>query len=110
MSVRISITKFGKAFSKRTVTENVIKPALQATLDDSIGILGSNTPIDTGRAREGWRIEKSLQFVSNDVPYVKFLDDGTIKMKAFNITKKSIPLIKIQFKINIENAIGGLNR
>lgn len=110
MSVRISIRTFGRAFNKRCVTDYLVKPAVKRTLDEAITILQSNTPIDTGRAREGWRLERSLQFVSNDVPYVKFLDDGTVKMKAFNITKRSIPLIKERFKTNIENAIGELNK
>jgi hypothetical protein len=105
MSVKISITKLGRAFNKRCVTEYGVKPAIAQTLKDGIYILRFFTPIDTGLARSGWETNNNLRFIQNEVPYVKFLDEGTVKMKAFNITKQAIPRIKEEFKRNIENAI-----
>ena len=40
------------------------------------------TPIDTGKARDSWRIEKQrdgLYKVINDVPYIGRLNDGSSK-------------------------------
>jgi hypothetical protein len=109
MSVSIKIRVFGRAFNKRCVKDYLMKPAIKETLDEAIGILKSNTPIDTGRAREGWKLNANVQSIDNDVPYVKFLDLGTYKMKAFNITRNSIPRIKERFKVNIERNIQNLN-
>jgi hypothetical protein len=91
------------------VTEYLIKPAVKKTLDDAVGILRVNTPIDTGRAREGWKLNENVRSIDNEVPYVKFLDTGTVKMRAFNITRNSLPIIKRRFKENIEDAIKNLN-
>lgn len=109
MSVSIKIRTFGKAFNRRCVKTYLMAPAIKETLNDAIGVLKSFTPVRTGRAREGWKLNPNVQSIDNEVPYVKFLDYGTVKMKAFQITKNSIPIIKQKFKENIERNIQNLN-
>jgi len=51
------------------------------------------TPIDKGKARRGWRKEKSFRQTSivNRVPYINALEDGHSKKQAPNgITKPTI--------------------
>lgn len=107
--MKITVQKSGRVFEKRAVPRYVIEPALREALDDAQEILRKNTPRDTGRAQEGWKVDRSLRFVSNDVPYIKYLDSGTSRMKAFNITSKSIPGIRIKFRTAIERNIKGLS-
>lgn len=59
---------------------------LTRELSDAINRLGNdlfnevlrNTPVDTGRARAGWRLKKqpSNFVIENPVPYVPILDKG----------------------------------
>lgn len=43
--------------------------------------LAAATPVDTGEARDGWRVEKTLlgHDVKNDVPHIVQLNDGYSK-------------------------------
>ena len=52
----------------------------------------SNTPIDKGRARRGWRKERSIRQTSivNRVPYIVALEDGHSKQAPNGITKPAI--------------------
>jgi len=110
MSVSVNVRTFGKAFNKRSVTDYLVKPAIKQTLEDAVTTLKSFTPVDTGKAREGWRINPSNRSIDNEVFYVRYLDEGTVKMKSFRITAQSLPKIKELFKLNIENAIDNLNK
>ena len=46
------------------------------------------TPIDTGRARKGWR--KRTSSVSNTVPYISRLESGYSKQAPRGFTKQAI--------------------
>jgi hypothetical protein len=48
--------------------------------------LRANTPVRTGRAQGGWRVRnnKLSATISNKVPYVQYLDQGTPRMRAAN--------------------------
>jgi len=48
-------------------TTTVVKSAVEALRDA--------TPVDTGEARDGWRLEKDA--IVNDVEHVSFLNDGS---------------------------------
>jgi hypothetical protein len=49
----------------------------------------ASTPVKTGRLRDGWSVNASANSVtlSNDVPYADYVDKGTSRMSARNMTK-----------------------
>jgi hypothetical protein len=52
------------------------------------------TPVDTGRARAGWEISGNT--ITNEVPYVGFLEHGTDRMAPFGMvatTLEEVPSI-----------------
>lgn len=63
-----------------------LKDSLEDKLGSAVSRLGrdlfatvkSKTPVDTGRARAGWRnsMSKDTFTISNNVPYVPILDKG----------------------------------
>ena len=46
----------------------------------------SRTPVETGRLKAGWRVERGMydavRLVVNDVPYARFVEYGTVNMAA----------------------------
>lgn len=54
---------------------------------DTLGVARSKTPIDQGRARRGWRMEKSYRQISivNRVPYIDQLELGRSKQAPSGI-------------------------
>lgn len=50
------------------------------------------TPVDTGRAQEGWQSEvvNEKGRIWNDTPYVGYLEDGTYKMAPFHMVKTTL--------------------
>ena len=51
-----------------------------------------NTPIDTGRARKGWKKSRTRQGfeVENSVPYIGFLEKGHSKQAPRGILKPTV--------------------
>jgi hypothetical protein len=61
------------------------KPVMQRALD----ALVASTPIDTGNARAGWRIEDNKKIV-NDVDYISELNEGTSKQAPSFFIEKTL--------------------
>ncbi len=55
-------------------------------------IAQQNTPIDTGRARKGWKTSRTRQGfeVENSVPYIGFLEKGHSKQAPRGILKPTV--------------------
>lgn len=56
------------------------------------------TPVDTGRARAGWVVNGDV--ISNDVPYIGYLEMGTPRMAPFGMvrtTMEEVPSIINEF-------------
>lgn len=69
------------------------KDAFVDRLSDSLlGNAKKFTPIDQGRARRGWRKEKSFRQTSivNRVPYIDALENGHSKQAPNGITKPAV--------------------
>lgn len=59
--------------------------------------LAAATPVDTGRARDGWRIEGDK--IVNDVEYIDSLNHGTSQQAPSHFIEKTI-LEDSNFKLN----------
>ena len=55
-------------------------------------IAQQNTPIDTGRARKGWKTSRTTRGfeVENSVPYIGFLEKGHSKQAPKGILKPTV--------------------
>ena len=60
--------------------------------EDVLQVARSNTPIRLGRARRGWKKSKNNKgyTVSNRVPYINKLDQGSSKQAPQGIVKPTI--------------------
>ena len=68
----------------KEVTEEV-KDEILTTLQSE---LKSRTPIDLGRARNGWKRRKDQ--IRNDVPYIGYLEEGRSKQAPRGFTKQAV--------------------
>jgi len=59
------------------------------------GIIAEKTPVDTGRAQQSWYVARSV--ISNDTPYINFLEEGTRFMSPFGMVTKSEQAIEDKF-------------
>jgi hypothetical protein len=66
--------------AKRQLKENKMKECLRA--------LREATPVDTGNARDGWRIEGAS--LTNDVEYIDLLNKGTSKQAPSHFIEKTL--------------------
>lgn len=50
--------------------------------------LRNNTPVDTGAARDGWRVTE--EGITNDVPYVDRLNKGSSRQAPSNFIEQTV--------------------
>ena len=62
-----------KKFQLSLNEEEIIK----RKANEIVNVLRKNTPVDTGKARDGWRFDGKR--IVNDVPYIDKLNRGTSK-------------------------------
>jgi hypothetical protein len=82
--MRIQVS--GIEATKKQVLEDY-QTYIRELADTTLKAAQKFTPVRTGTARDGWQAkvsEKNTFVVSNEVPYVPFLDKGTRKMKPAN--------------------------
>ena len=75
MSLKIELINAGSI--AKTLTK-ALRSEVQLLANEVYREVRKNTPVDTGRAKNGWRKksnDKSME-VSNSVPYVPILDKG----------------------------------
>lgn len=86
-----------------------LKAEMGVTVNSAIRDLADNlvkrTPIDSGRAKRGWKRLKEFEFngqaqtvIRNDVPYIGVLDKGTSKQAPNGIVEPSVQEIKRRYK------------
>lgn len=100
MSVRatFNLRQFQKAIDKFTEDseddfEKTIEDVVEEIRDDAAAF----TPVRTGRARDGWEIDKindETYKVFNDVPYVIYLEHGTRYMRPFNMLGRAVQIAR----------------
>lgn len=73
----IRLTLVGLQATKRDIQAALTKE-LKLLTDEVYTEVRANTPVDTGRARSGWRktVQPTRGEITNDVPYVPVLDRG----------------------------------
>ena len=106
MSWKADIKFVGTLWNKPTVTAEV-RAAMQDTADFARTILPKNTPVDTGRLANSWRVSVGdrIMVISNPTPYAGFVEYGTRKMAARNMLGKSVPAIEAHFKSSLESRV-----
>lgn len=60
----------------------------------AVGLIRGRTPVDSGRARRGWRIQTAgtggtRGILTNDVPYITVLEFGGYPVTALSRTRRS---------------------
>ncbi len=53
----------------------LVETSKLAKMEQLVDILKDKTPVDTGEAKAGWRIEKSS--IINEVEHIKYLNEGS---------------------------------
>lgn len=77
--------------------EIVARSQAAAAKDTLVKKLAEATPVDTGRARAGWRVEDGN--IVNDVEYISELNHGTSKQAPSHFIERTI-LEDGNFKLN----------
>lgn len=72
------------------------KNFISAVMDDVKRVAADETPVDTGRARRGWRRKK--QDVLNNVEYITHLEDGHSKQAPSGIARPTIKEINKRYR------------
>ena len=77
-----------------------IKSSIVVAVDDLLQDIKDDikdlTPVDTGRARRGWRytpkykLHYSGKIIGNNVPYIVFLDKGSSRQNRRGIVQPAI--------------------
>jgi hypothetical protein len=81
----MDLSEFDKAFA----SEKDI--AVKESCNSFVMALAANTPVDTGHAAAGWEIKADGKniLVTNDVPYIDFLNQGTSKQAPAYFVEKT---------------------
>lgn len=85
MSIKIKNWNFLKF--KEDVS-NFVQKELRVKEEILIDMLKEATPIDTGKAREGWTVTD--EGLENDVEYISELNDGTSKQAPARFIEKTL--------------------
>ena len=107
MSVDIKITLRGAALlqPQKAIT-SAIKKTYTGTSTYALSIVRDNTPIRTGRLRDGWIVERGTDTlrVINQVPYAPYVDDRRL------IVQRSLSAIENYFTVEmLKNGLAELD-
>jgi len=80
----------------KTDLNKVVKKIVDEISYDLYDQLISHTPRGTGRAADGWQLNKSrrVNSITNKVPYISELDKGHSDQAPYGMTKPSIDRIR----------------
>jgi hypothetical protein len=80
----------------RVALRNELKSLVSGLADEVESIAKSNTPIKTGNARNNWKksVSPDTFVVSNRVPYIQRLEDGSSKQAPRGIIGPTLTQIK----------------
>jgi len=68
--------------------EESIKKAKKKTMEKAVIALKEATPVDTGEARDGWKLKKDA--IVNDVEYIDYLNHGSSKQAPSHFIEKTL--------------------
>lgn len=92
--MRISIENIDSEFRKISQqVEKESKAYLDIKSEELLKDLKEATPVDTGRARDGWELVKGVDVnkIENDVPYIDRLNHGSSKQAPpFFVEKEAL--------------------
>jgi hypothetical protein len=89
----MNIEKSGNIFNDRPLVKP-ISETIETELERSVELLREKTPIRTGVARDGWFVTRSPHGITNSVPYVKFLEEGTKYFEGRWMVRETTPKIE----------------
>jgi len=69
--------------------EESIKKAKKKVIKKTVKALKEATPVDTGKARDGWHLGEKDEIV-NDVEYIDYLNDGSSKQAPKHFIEKTV--------------------
>jgi hypothetical protein len=85
----------GPIFRSGTAKQ-ALKRAKQAAMEFGVGEIGTWTPVKTGRLKAGWRHDDRSK-IYNEVPYTKYVEEGTYKMEGYFMVRDTLPRIEDYF-------------
>jgi hypothetical protein len=88
-----------------------IRDALAVSAFKGLARVRSDTPVDTGRLKDGFEAtgvfsSQSVQ-ITNPVPYFRWVENGTRRMRPRRMLAKNIPWIVKETKKNIARSLSG---
>lgn len=86
----------------REMEEEVADKVVRKVGLTALSTLVKTTPVDTGRAKNGWEATKPAEFgdpflIVNNVEYIGFLDDGWSQQAPAGMTSVMISQLEAQF-------------
>jgi hypothetical protein len=88
-----NVEKSGNIFHDRPLVKP-ISETIETVLEQGVELLREKTPIRTGVARDGWFTTRSPHGITNSVPYVKFLEEGTRYTEGHWMVRETTPKIE----------------
>jgi len=109
MSADITVTLRGAALLQpKKAIDDAIKSTYKNTSQYALSIVRDNTPVRTGRLRDGWEIQNDLSStmrISNPVPYAPYIDARRL------IVQRSLAGIEQYFTIEmLKNGLAELDQ
>lgn len=98
----MTISYYGELFSApfKNKMNVALEAAAKKTRDFSVAIVGSRTPVKTGRLKKSWQFTlegHGIRYL-NQTPYAAFVELGTSKMAPRAMLTSSIPEITAFFE------------
>ena len=107
MSADITVNLRGAALLQpKKAIADAIKSTYSSTSAYALATVRDNTPVRTGRLRDGWTVERDISTlrVVNQVPYAPYIDARR------QIVQRSLPAIENYFKDELlKNGINELD-
>ena len=104
-----AIRYYGALFkaSKGTIPKAAAK-AVADTQKFAELTLKANTPVDTGKLRQGWQLMQTKKglAITNFTPYALYVEMGTRRMRPRNMLKNSLPIIENYFEDRLKANLG----
>jgi HK97 gp10 family phage protein len=91
--LKISIKGLNETLNKlKTEITKTSDKVVKDVSNELIQNLKKNTPVDTGKARDGWILKNKIGKVSveNDVPYILDLNEGHSEQAPSNFIEKTV--------------------
>jgi len=97
--MRLQVSVIGRAL--RPQLKRIEEKQARLLANDIFRGVKDHTPVDTGRAKRGWRLlRKRFGFtINNPVPYIGYLEQGRSKQAPRGMVKPTLERLKTRNKI-----------